>query len=196
MRLFAFGLGYAARRILARLPGVEASGATREAAAAAAWRSEGVAAFGLDDAAAPEILAADLRSAEALLISAPPGDEGDPALVGYRSAFAAASNLKRMRLSLQRQSLWRLRRRPGSMRRPSARRIRAAADGGWRPSGAGASSHRRRASRSTFCGSPAFTDLAAARSKSSAPAKRGGSSSRGRSSTASMSTISPRSRRA
>ncbi|THD45872.1 MAG: SDR family oxidoreductase [Bradyrhizobium sp.] len=96
MRLFAFGLGYAARRILGRLPGVEASGATREAAAAAAWRSEGVAAFGLDDAAAPEILAADLRSAEALLISAPPNEAGDPALGAYRSAFAAASNLKRI----------------------------------------------------------------------------------------------------
>ena len=42
MRLFAFGLGYAARRILARLPGVEASGATRDPETAGAWRRDGV----------------------------------------------------------------------------------------------------------------------------------------------------------
>ena len=49
MKLFAFGLGYAARRILARLPGVEASGATREAETARAWRRDGVEAWAVDD---------------------------------------------------------------------------------------------------------------------------------------------------
>ena len=49
MKLFAFGLGYAARRVLARLPGVEASGATRDPETARAWRRDGVAAWAVDD---------------------------------------------------------------------------------------------------------------------------------------------------
>ena len=54
MRLFAFGLGYTARRVLARLPGVEASGATRDPETARAWRRDGVAAWAVGDPAAAE----------------------------------------------------------------------------------------------------------------------------------------------
>lgn len=96
MRLFVFGLGYAARRIVMGLPGASVSGATREAAAAAAWRSEGVAAFALDDPAAAAQLVSALRAAEILLVSAPPGEAGDPALARFADAIGAAPRLERI----------------------------------------------------------------------------------------------------
>ena len=96
MKLFAFGLGYAARRVLARLPGVEASGATRDPEMARAWRRDGVAAWAVDDPSARPVLEAALRGADALLVSAPPDDNGDPALGRFASAFAAAPALARV----------------------------------------------------------------------------------------------------
>ena len=96
MRLFAFGLGYAARRVLARLPGVEASGATRDPETARAWRRDGVAAWAVDDPAARPALEAALRGAETLLVSAPPDENGDPALQRFGAAIAAAPALARV----------------------------------------------------------------------------------------------------
>ena len=96
MRLFAFGLGYAARRVLARLPGVEASGATRDPEAARAWRGDGVAAWTVDDPSARPALEAALRGAETLLVSAPPDQNGDPALQRFGAAIAAAPGLARV----------------------------------------------------------------------------------------------------
>jgi len=96
MKLFAFGLGYAARRVLARLPGVEASGATRDPETARAWRRDGVAAWAVDDRSAQPALEAALRGADALLVSAPPDGEGDPALGRFASAIAAAPALARV----------------------------------------------------------------------------------------------------
>jgi len=96
MRLFAFGLGYAARRILARLPGVEASGATRDPETARAWRRDGVAAWAVDDPAARPELEAGLRGADALIVSAPPDEDGDPALGRFAAAIAAAPALARV----------------------------------------------------------------------------------------------------
>jgi len=96
MRIFAFGLGYAARRILARLPGVEASGATRDPGTAGAWRRDGVAAWAAGDPAARPALEAALRGAETLLVSAPPDENGDPALRRFGGAIAAAPMLARV----------------------------------------------------------------------------------------------------
>jgi len=96
MRLFAFGLGYAARRILARLPDIEASGATRDPEAARAWRRDGVAAWAVDDQSTRPALEAALRGAETLLISAPPDENGDPALQRFGAAIAAAPALARV----------------------------------------------------------------------------------------------------
>jgi nucleoside-diphosphate-sugar epimerase len=96
MKLFAFGLGYAARRVLARLPGVEASGATRDPETARAWRRDGVAAWAVDDSAARPAMEAALRGADVLLVSAPPDDNGDPALGRFASAVAAAPALARV----------------------------------------------------------------------------------------------------
>ena len=96
MKLFFFGLGYSARRILTRLPAASVSGTTREAASATAWRSEGVAAFALDDPAAAAALASALRAAEVMLVSAPPGEAGDPALARFADAIGAAPHLSRI----------------------------------------------------------------------------------------------------
>ncbi len=96
MKLFAFGLGYAARRVLARLAGVEASGATRDPETARAWRRDGVAAWAVDDPAARPALEAALRGADTLLVSAPPDENGDPALQRLGAAIAAAPALARV----------------------------------------------------------------------------------------------------
>ncbi len=93
MRLFAFGLGYAARRVLARLPGVEASGATRDPEVARAWRHGGVAAWAVDDPSTRPALESALRGADTLLVSAPPDENGDPALQRFGAAIAAAPRL-------------------------------------------------------------------------------------------------------
>jgi nucleoside-diphosphate-sugar epimerase len=96
MRTFAFGLGYAAQRVLARLPGVEASGATRDPETARAWRRDGVAAWAVDDPAGRPALEAALRGAETLLVSAPPDENGDPALQRFGGTIAAAPALARV----------------------------------------------------------------------------------------------------
>jgi len=93
MRIFAFGLGYAAQRVLARLSGVEASGATRDPETARAWRRDGVAAWAVDDDGGRPALEAALRGAETLLVSAPPDESGDPALQRFGRAIAAAPAL-------------------------------------------------------------------------------------------------------
>jgi nucleoside-diphosphate-sugar epimerase len=142
MKLFAFGLGYAARRVLARLAGVEASGATRDPETARAWRRDGVAAWAVDDPAARPALEAALRGADTLLVSAPPDENGDPALQRFGAAIAAAPALARVvYLSSvgvygDRGGAWvdeSSAPAPGS---PRARR-RLAAEGDWRAFGEG-----------------------------------------------------------
>jgi len=96
MRIFAFGLGYTAQRVLARLPGVEASGATRDAETARVWRRDGVAAWAVGDEAGRPALEAALRGAETLLVSAPPDENGDPALQRFGGTIAAAPALARV----------------------------------------------------------------------------------------------------
>jgi nucleoside-diphosphate-sugar epimerase len=93
VRLFAFGLGYSARRI-ARLPAIEASGTVRSAEAAEALRGEAIEAF-VFDGAQPG-LAAALAQAQAILISAPPGPSGDPVHRAFAREISAAPELKRI----------------------------------------------------------------------------------------------------
>jgi nucleoside-diphosphate-sugar epimerase len=91
VRLFCFGLGYSARRVIARAPGFEASGATRGREAADAWRREGVAAVAFGEALLPA-----LARAQILLVCAPPGEDGDPALARFSGEIAAAPDLDRV----------------------------------------------------------------------------------------------------
>jgi nucleoside-diphosphate-sugar epimerase len=94
--LFCFGLGYSARRVIVRAGNVEASGATLRAEAASAWRREGVAAFAIEGGHDEQALLAALSRAEILLVSAPPGEGGDPALARFARAIAAAADLGRI----------------------------------------------------------------------------------------------------
>ena len=96
MRLFCFGLGYSARRIIASAKGVEASGTTREAEAAAAWRRDQVAAFAFDGTRFDEALLGALARAQVLMVCAPPGEGGDPALAHFAREIAAAPDLERI----------------------------------------------------------------------------------------------------
>jgi len=96
MRIFAFGLGYTARRVLARFPGAEVSGATRDPEAARAWRRGGVAAWAVGDPAERSALEAALCGAETLLVSAPPDEIGDPGLRRFGATIAAAPDLARV----------------------------------------------------------------------------------------------------
>ena len=91
VRLFCFGLGYCARRVIARGESFEASGATRGADDARALREEGVAAFAFEEALLPA-----LARAQILLVSAPPGEGGDPALARFAGEITAAPDLARV----------------------------------------------------------------------------------------------------
>jgi nucleoside-diphosphate-sugar epimerase len=95
VRLFAFGLGYSARRI-ARLPAIEASGTVRSAEAAEALRGEGIEAFVFDGVQADAGLADGLARAQAILISVPPGPSGDPVLRAFAREISAAPDLERI----------------------------------------------------------------------------------------------------
>jgi nucleoside-diphosphate-sugar epimerase len=93
--LFVFGLGYSARAFVRaergrfdRLVATVTSAAKAEALAV-----DGIEArvFG-PDGRDPRI-AGDLRDARALLVSIPPGEDGDPALAAYSDEIAAAPRL-------------------------------------------------------------------------------------------------------
>ncbi len=96
MRLFCFGLGYCARRVVARGERLEASGTTRGDEAANALRRDGVAAFAFDGVRADEALLPALSRAQVMLVSAPPAEGGDPALAHFQREIAAAPELERV----------------------------------------------------------------------------------------------------
>jgi nucleoside-diphosphate-sugar epimerase len=93
--LFVFGLGYSARAFVAcererfdRIIATVTSAEKARALAADAIEARVFARDGRD----PRI-ADDLRDARALLVSIPPGEDGDPVLAAYADAIAAAPHL-------------------------------------------------------------------------------------------------------
>lgn len=96
MRLFALGLGYSARRLIARAGGVEAAGTLRSSDAVAELRAEGVEAYLFDGPRRDPGLTRALARAEAIIVSTPPGPGGDPALAAFAREIAAAPELKRI----------------------------------------------------------------------------------------------------
>src|SRR3954469_19104237 len=95
VRLFVFGLGYTALTLLRCHASAFSSiaGTVRSPGKARALASEGIRArcFG-PDAEDPEILE-DLAEAEAILVTIPPGESGDPALMRFSGALARAPHL-------------------------------------------------------------------------------------------------------
>jgi nucleoside-diphosphate-sugar epimerase len=96
VRLFCFGLGYCAERLIARDATWRVSGALRDPERASALRRRGVDAFAFEAAHPEAAMLGALGTAQLLLVSAPPGPAGDPALQGLRAEIAAAGDLKRV----------------------------------------------------------------------------------------------------
>jgi hypothetical protein len=99
--LFCFGLGYSASHFLAefgaRFDRLAGTVTTREKAAAIASAGIGghtVEAFVFDGSEAPPQIGAALMDATALLISAPPRENGDPVQALFADAIAGAPNLE------------------------------------------------------------------------------------------------------
>ena len=96
MRVFFFGLGYCARRLIQREPWIEASGTARTAERVAALRREGVEAYRFDGGEAEPGLEAALKKAEAIVVSIPPRDVAGATLERLRPAISAAPALRRI----------------------------------------------------------------------------------------------------
>lgn len=93
VRLFIFGLGYSAQAFIrSTVEWSHVAGTVRSMEKAERLRRAGIAAWGLDSANAPELIAEIMR-ADAILISAPPSEEGDPILARFGETIAAAPNL-------------------------------------------------------------------------------------------------------
>ena len=96
MRVFFFGLGYCARRLIQREAWIEASGTARTAEAVSALRSEGVRAYQFDGAEAESGLEQALGKAEAIVVSIPPRERAGVALDRFGAAIVAAPGLRRI----------------------------------------------------------------------------------------------------
>ena len=96
MRVFFFGLGYCARRLVERDPSIEASGTARSEERVAALRAEGVEAYIFEGARADPGLNPALRRADAIVVSISPREGSGAALDRFGAAIAAAPDLKRV----------------------------------------------------------------------------------------------------
>ena len=96
MRIFFFGLGYCARRLIHREPWIEAGGTARTAESAAALRREGIEAYRFDSTEAEPGLEQALEKAEAIVVSIPPREGAGATLDRFGPTVAAASGLLRI----------------------------------------------------------------------------------------------------
>jgi nucleoside-diphosphate-sugar epimerase len=96
LRIFFFGVGYCARRLIAREPWIDASGTARTAERVAALRGGGVDAYAFDGPHADRGLEQALRKAEAIVVSIPPRDGNGAAVERFAAAMAAAPGLLRV----------------------------------------------------------------------------------------------------
>jgi nucleoside-diphosphate-sugar epimerase len=96
VRVFFFGLGYCAGRLIEREPTIKPSGTARSPERVAALRREGVDAYAFDDVHADSGLQRALESAEAIVVSIPPRDGSGAAVERFAEAIAAARTLRRI----------------------------------------------------------------------------------------------------
>jgi hypothetical protein len=116
LRVFFFGVGYCASRLIAREPWIKASGTARTAERVAALRGEGVEAYAFDGAHADRGLERALQNAEAIVVSIPPRDGTSAALERFAATIAAAPALRRVS-SIRRSACTAITPAPGSTRR-------------------------------------------------------------------------------
>ncbi len=96
LRVFFFGVGYCARRLIEREPWIEASGTARAPESVAALRGAGVEAYRFDGADADPGLERALKRAEAVVVSIPPRAQAGAILDRFGAAIAAAPALQRI----------------------------------------------------------------------------------------------------
>lgn len=96
MRVFFFGAGYCARRLIQREPWIEPSGTARTVEAVSALRREGVEAYRFDGAEAEPGLEQALKQAEAIVVSIPPRDGAGATVERFAAAIAVAPDLRRI----------------------------------------------------------------------------------------------------
>jgi nucleoside-diphosphate-sugar epimerase len=96
VRVFFFGVGYCARRVIEREPWIEASGTARTAEGVEALRRMGVEAYGFEGGEADPGLEQALENAEAVVVSIPPRDGAGATLERFAAAIAAAPALRRI----------------------------------------------------------------------------------------------------
>ena len=113
MKVFFFGLGYCARRLIQREPWIEASGTARTAESVAALRREGIEAYRFDGTEAEPGLEQALGEAEAIVVSIPPREGAGATLDRFGPTIAASPALRRVVVLFDHRGLWRSRRRLG-----------------------------------------------------------------------------------
>jgi nucleoside-diphosphate-sugar epimerase len=97
MKVFFFGAGYCARRLISReRRWIEPSGTARSEERVAALRAEGVEAYLFDGARGEPGLEKAIEQAEAIVVSIPPRDGGEKASERFAPAIAAAPRLGRI----------------------------------------------------------------------------------------------------
>jgi nucleoside-diphosphate-sugar epimerase len=96
VRVFFFGVGYCAQRLIKRERWIEASGTARTVESVAALRGDGVEAYQFDGADTDPGLEQALGAAEAIVVSIPPRDGAGATLDRYGAAIAAAPALRRI----------------------------------------------------------------------------------------------------
>ena len=96
MKVFFFGLGYCARRLIQREPWIEPSGTARSAESVAVLRREGIEAYRFDGAEAEPGLEQALGEAEAIVVSIPPREGAGATLERFGPTIAASRALRRV----------------------------------------------------------------------------------------------------
>jgi nucleoside-diphosphate-sugar epimerase len=96
VRVFFFGFGYCARRLIKRERWIEASGTARTVERVAALRGDGLEAYQFDGADTDPGLEKALGAAEAIVVSIPPRDGAGATLDRFGAAIAAAPALRRI----------------------------------------------------------------------------------------------------
>ena len=92
--LFTFGHGYSAAEVVRRGGFARAIGTVRTEEKAARLAAQGVAARLFGEGVADPRIPEDLARADRLLVSAPPGEGGDPALAAFGEAIAASPKIE------------------------------------------------------------------------------------------------------
>src|SRR5512138_3107877 len=96
MKMLVFGYGYTASHISSRLrrEGHEVVATVRTRAKANALDQAGITARVYSSERADAQIAEDITSSDAILISVPPSENGDPVLRSFAGQFAQARNLR------------------------------------------------------------------------------------------------------